>query len=206
MARRSLAALVAACVTVSCAGARESPAGPPPPRQPDGVFLDVPTAEPSARSQWSLGPSGPHIIALARPVSREEVLTLVRAYFRAFGGHDASAFAPLLLQGAKRVEEGASAELASSLERRERAVDYSRVRASSLARFDALKLLAYADAPEDVRAPLDMRDGDVLVRVPMNATDVRGVRVFGPEVRLLLRRVDRDGPWLIAALDEPGGP
>jgi hypothetical protein len=176
--------------------------GKPLPREADGVFLDLPTARPEPRVIATAG----GVVSLSLPVSPDEVQTLVRAYFRAFVSGDASAFGTLLAHGARQLAEGSSAELSTALERRLRAVDYSHLSFESLAAYDEVRVVPFDVAPEARRVSDWMREGDVLVEVPVRVQEVGVVRVFGPKVVLLLRRADGLGPWQIAAVRETDGP
>ncbi len=174
---------------------------PPLPRQPDGVFLDVPAARPAARAVAVAG----GVVSLTLPVSQPEVQALVRGYFRALVGGDAAAFRPLLASGARRLEEGAAADLAPALEKRLQRVDYSHLSFESVAAYDELRVIPFEDAPDALRGTQGTREGDVLVDVPMVVQRAGGVRVFGPEVLFVLRRAD-GGAWQIAAVRETDAP
>ena len=171
-------------------------------RQPDGVFLDVPTATPSA---LDVAPSQ-GVVALMAPLTREEARILVRLYFEAFTLADASAFAPLLASQARRFELGHTAELGASLERRIHAVDYSHLSVDAAAAYEDLRLVPYEAASPSVRAADAMRAGDVLVNVPVRTEMSGSVRLFGPHLGLVFRREGRAGSWKIAVVDEADGP
>jgi len=175
---------------------------PRPVRRPDGVFLDPPTARPEARDVAEAG----GVVALSLPLSRAEAQRLVRAYVRAFSTGDVSSFAPILAHGARRLEDGSPGDLAPSLERRLRSVDYSRLPVESAAAYEDVRVVGYDVAPEALQRSLRMRDGDVAVEVPIRLEWVAGLRLFGARVVLLLRREAGAHAWKIAGVREDDGP
>lgn len=211
-------ALGACAGVVSPAVARESPkehepGKDPPPRHPDGVYFNLSTALPMAREEAP----AQGIIALRDPVSREEVLVLVRSYFRAFlagGGEASSALSSLALREAKRMDEGGG-DLLPNLVGRLRNLDYSHVSPETVAAYDEMRMMtlsnlnasrgAVADV-EDLRRPEIMREGDILCQVPILVKRMGGVRLFGNEVVFLLRRPERTESLKIAGLAEDGAP
>jgi len=171
-------------------------------REPDGVFLDSPAARPPPRAVASAR----GVVALSLPLSREEVQTILHAYFRAFASGDASAFLPLLARSARHVEDGSSTDLATSLEKRLRTVDYTHLAFDVVAFYDDARIIPFEVASDHLQRPLGMRPGDVLIDVPIRIQQLGIVRIFGPRVELVLRRDDPRGTWQIAAVREPDGP
>jgi hypothetical protein len=90
------------------------------------------------------------------------------------------------------------------------------VSADAVAAYDETRVMTYGDlrpghlpaAREgDLRPrPEPMREGDVLCVVPVRSPRVAGVRLFGNEVALLLRRSTADGALKVAGLSEEGAP
>jgi hypothetical protein len=166
------------------------------------MFLDVQPARPAARPVALAG----GVVSLALPLSRAEAETVARAYFRAFEGGDFAAFVPLLLRGARRLDDGGATDLAAALERRLRSIDYSRLSADAVAVYDAARIVPFEDASGEERRACEMHDGEVLIDVPMRVERASGVRVFGPRVVLVVRHVTAPGGWQIAAVRELDGP
>ena len=214
--------LVSASLDASCAtgprvvapeaatGSRE-PGDAPVPRHPDGVFFDLPSALPPTRSEAH----AEGIVLLREPISRDEALLAVRGYFRAFLSGESATLAGVLLHDARRLDEPPG-ELLPALTSRLKGVDYSRVSADAVAAYDETRVMTYGDlrpghlpaAREgDLRPrPEPMREGDVLCVVPVRSPRVAGVRLFGNEVALLLRRSTADGALKVAGLSEEGAP
>ena len=166
------------------------------------MFLDVREARPPAR-EVALART---VVALSLPVSREEVQSLVRAYFRAFIGGDASAFGAILSRSARHLEGGPSGDLADSLARRLHTVDYSGVSLDAVAGYDDIRIVPHAVAPEEVRGPARMVEGDVWVEVPVRLQRDGVTRLFGSRVVMILRREEEGGAWKIAVVGEDDGP
>ena len=171
------------------------------------MFFDVPAARPEARDE----PEGRGVVALSEPLARGDALAIVRSYFRAFDGVDPHPFAPLLTPDARRLGEGAAADLGARLQKRVHAIDYSHLACESLPLYDEIRItpltLAPAFAKADVRVADEMRAGDLLVDVPVREERVDRMRAFGPHVILVLRRERAEttlASWVIAAEREDG--
>jgi hypothetical protein len=172
------------------------------PRQPEAVFLDIPLTRPEART---VVPAH-GVVTLALPLTREEADTLVRAYFHAFAPGDGPGFAPLLARDARRVDDRSPSDLAASLEGRLRAIDYAHAPLDAVAAYDEIRIVSYEAAPEKLRIADGMREGDVLVEVPMRLQRVGIVRLFGARVVLVVRRDGKGTSWKIAGVREDDGP
>jgi hypothetical protein len=173
----------------------------PPPRQPDGVALDVSAAHVDART--SAPARG--VVALCPPPSREEALTLVRAYFRAFAARGGHEFAALLTRDARRLgDAGTPPDLLTALDHRVANIDYARAPLESMVAYDDARIIAYDAAPATLRHMDLMVEGDVLVDVPVGSPLVANVRLFGPKVALVLRRDEPSERWRIAGVNEDG--
>ncbi len=177
-------------------------AGHAPPRRPDGVFVVPEPARPAGTDRAVAG----GVVTLFAPPSREEVVGLVRAYVRAFVSTDATAFAPLLAQGARRLEEDAGVDLEQSLVRRVRANDYSRLKIGTVVAYEDIRVSTREDAPRRFSIADGAREGDLLVEVPVRAPRVSGVRLFGPMISLLVRRGGDTGGLQIAGVAEEDAP
>jgi hypothetical protein len=175
-------------------------------REPDGVFLDVPTATPPANppSTNQVIPAQ-RIVALSSPLTPAAARALVRAYFREFVARDES-FTSLLAPGARRLDIVPGADLASNLAKRVRAIDYSHVPFDVVASYDELRIVPYEVAPEALRASLGMNAAEVAVEVPIHLQRMGLVRVFGPRVVLVVRRDGRRRGWKIGGVLEEEGP
>ena len=147
-----LFAAFAACLLVACsheaapsavpaASASEGAAAPP--RQPDGVSLDLSAARVDAHSTAPARGG----VALYPPPAREDVLAIVRAYFHAFGGGNERDFVSVLMPDARRLDEGGRTDLGSSLERRLRSFDYAHAPIESMVHYDDARMTTYDAAP-----------------------------------------------------------
>jgi hypothetical protein len=204
-AHQALLLALAASVPCGCAASpvvADAHATSPPPREPDGVALDLLPAH--VESRTSARASG--VVALCPPPSRAEALTVARAYFRAFAGGNAREFVSLVVRDAHRVGEGGPFQLLGSLDRRLGAIDYTHAPVDSMVAYDDARVVPY-DAVSRAQRERDLLvPGDVLVLVPMASQQMSGVPLFGANVGLVLRRDGPNARWRIAAVDEDGGP
>jgi len=194
---RGVPAATAVTTETSAADSRD---GPPVPRQPDGVFLDSPAATAPACGSAPLR----GVVSLCPPPSRDEAISVARAYFRVFAAGDPSAFSPLLAHDARRLEDGTTADLAERLDGRMRRVDYAHLAVDTMVDWENARLLPFDVAPPLLRGPDRMHAGDVLVELPMRTTQVMGVTLFGARVALVLRSEGHPPKWKIAAVEEDG--
>jgi hypothetical protein len=182
---------------VPAASASEGAAAPP--RQPDGVSLDLSAARVDAHST---APAR-GVVALYPPPAREDVLAIVRAYFHAFGGGNERDFVSVLMPDARRLDDGGRTDLGSSLERRLRSFDYAHAPIESMVHYDDARMTTYDAAPPALRHANQMQDGDVLIDVPIEEVRVGSSRLFGPRALFVLRR-QGGGRWRIAGVNEDG--
>lgn len=203
-----MALLAAACGSGSFQTALELPTAA---RQPDGVEVPVETALPPAAER---APAR-DVAVLREPVADEVIRRAVASFFAAFERHDADAIDALLSRSARLLDaHGGStyATLREELRGRVRAFEaagVSSVGVEAVERHDFRDLGAGAGARP---RPLEMRPGDVLVRVHLAVPRVgASVRLFAPVVVLLWRwEEDADAPGRrvlrVAGYDEEDGP
>lgn len=191
--------LLVACSHEALPAAGPAEGAAPPPRQPDGVSLDLAAARVDA--QASAPARG--VVALYPPPSREDLLAIVHAYFHAFATGNEHDFAPLLMPDARRLDEAAHADLASSLEHRLRSFDYAHAPIDSMVHYDDARMTPYDAAPPALRHANQMQSGDVLLDVPIEEVRVGTSRLFGPRALFVLRR-QGGGRWRIATVNEDG--
>jgi hypothetical protein len=201
--RPALAALtlVSACAAPMLPA--PAPGEPPPPRAPDGVSLDLPSARPALSAVG--GPAG--TVSLAFPITAIEVDAVVRGYLRAFASGD---FAGLLTPDARQIQGrgGTDPLLMQSLNLRLRSVDYSHMPADVATLYSAVRVTPVDLVPAARASAFGTRAGDVLLDVPMKLEPLGSARMFGATIQLLVRRVGADGgrSWLIAGVHEADGP
>jgi hypothetical protein len=176
----------------------------PPPRSPDGVVLDPPTAVPSAAERAV----AQGVVALRQPLGDDAVRDVVRAVADAWQSESVDQLMALLTEDAGPIEARSRgrAPLVEGWRQRMHAHEYSHLAGIDLFRADRIERyyfddLAARDAPP---RPPDMRKDELLVRVPIEVTRYAGERLFGDSWTLLLRR--EEGRYKIAAYGETDSP
>lgn len=172
---------------------------PKAPRRPDGVVLDPPLASPPVEDARA---ADQPLRTLRQPLDGKLIEELVRAYFRAWSREDADALAGLLTPDAAPLVRGGPA-IVDGFRTRIRTYEYQRIAGLEPARFDRLERLGHGDLALGAR-PSTMREGDVLVRVPVLVARVGGDPLFGETLVLLVRRAE-DGSVRIAGVSEANG-
>jgi hypothetical protein len=173
-----------------------------PVRRPDGVSLDPPPALPSAVSRARSG----GVVALRAPVSRDAVMNLLSAFFDAWQREAIDSLVALLCSDAGPFDARArgSRALVEGWRQRMRAHEYGRiaglemVRPERVERWEPEQLGAEGAPPRT-----EVRAGELVVRVPVEAPVVGGDRLFGDAVELLVR--PEEGRLKIAAYAEVEG-
>ena len=214
--KRGVAARAAALLAVAAGGCLRAPPPvtavslPDVPRKPDGVVLEPEPAVPEVSDR---APTG-GVVALREPLGGEAVALVVRALFHAFEKEDADALAALLVDDPVILGAGTSpgggrgprAALLDLWRGRLKSLDYSRLAGSEVARLDRLERYEYDDlggagAPP---RPVEMKPGELLLRIPIAMPRVGTEQLFGDVVILLLRR-DGSG-FKISGFGEENGP
>ena len=198
-ARLAFGALVAVCAawTAGCGGASFETVTelPKTPRRPDGVVLEHPLTVPDAEER---GKTDGTLLALREPFELRALVELVKVYFRAWEHEDVEALARLLTPDAVLLRRP-GASVVDSFRLRMRTYEYQRIAGLEVARFDHLERYGYGDVVVAQR-PLEMHEGDVLVRVPVLVSRVSGDPLFGEALVLLVRR--EEGALRIAGIAE----
>lgn len=178
---------------------------PKTPRSSPGVLIELPPTFPPVRDVATIGAGA---VALRAPPDVQDAEELVSAYVRAFVREDEQALAALLTEDAAPLPP-ARGRLIEVFRTRLRNFDFTRLAGLEVARLGAMELVPYdALAAEaggaSLRRPDTMKPGDVLIRVPMDATSSAstGESLFGEVLVLVVRRVE--GRLRIAGqADEP---
>jgi hypothetical protein len=174
-------------------------------RRPDGVVVEPPPAMPTPASRAEAR----GVVALREPLGTGAIHDVLTALVDAFERKALDAAAQLLAADATALDargRGGRAMLVESWRVRMQQHDYSRLvglevfRTDKIERFD-FDELGRADTPA---RPLEMRPGDVFVRVPIETARVAGERFFGDTITLLFRR--EDARWKIGAFGETETP
>ena len=192
LARAACAVVLAGCGGASFETVTELPKTP---RRPDGVVLEhpltVPDAEERARTDGTL-------LALREPFELRALVELVKGYFRAWEHEDVEALTRMFTSDAVLLRRP-GASVVDSFRTRMRTYEYQRIAGLEVARFDHLERYGYSDVAVAQR-PVEMREGDVLVRVPVLVSRVAGDPLFGEALVLLVRR--EEGVLRIAGIAE----
>jgi hypothetical protein len=178
---------------------------PPQPRHPDGVMLDPPSAIPSAEDRAQAR----GVVALREPVGEEEPLRVVHDFIHGFVHVDREGLHQMLAEHATQLDAhgaGSAESLRAFFDLRLRSFDYTRLAGTEVYRVDQVERYAYDElGGGGARArPAEMREGDLLVRVPILTPHVGSDRLFGDVMVLLLRR--EEGRFKIAGYGEDNSP
>jgi hypothetical protein len=178
---------------------------PPQPRHPDGVMIDPPSAIPLPEER--AGARG--VVALREPVPAEEALRAVHDFVHGFVHVDREGIHQMLAEHATQLDAhgaGSGESLRAFFDLRLRSFDYTRLAATEVYRADQVERYAYDELGGGGARPrpAEMREGDLLVRVPILTPRVGSDRAFGDVMVLLLRR--EDGRFKIAGYGEDNAP
>ncbi len=171
------------------------------PRRPDGVVLDLAVALPEVTDR---GATGPALVALREPIEVRALTDLVRRYFKAWEREDVEGIARMLSADAVSLRRSGQVNLLDGFRNRMRTYEYQKIAGLELARLDRLERFAFGDLEPGRGRPTEMREGDVLVRVPIATPRLGGDPLFGEVLVLLVRR--EEGELRIAGVAEESGP
>jgi hypothetical protein len=202
-ARTAVFALLA-LATASCGGRGWETATelPKTPRHPDGVALDPPPAMPTPTDQADAR----GVVALREPLADKDVEDVVRAYLRAFEREDAPALEQLLAQEAVVLGRPGTTrqQLFETWRAKIKNFDYQRLAGAEIARISQIERYSYETlGGAGPQRPLEMRPGDLYVRVPIATPRVGSEQLFGDVLVLLLRR--EEGRLKIAGQADENG-
>jgi len=162
---------------------------PKAPRRPDGVVIEPPPARPAAVDRAP----ATGMVALREPLADKDVEQVVRAYLGAFEREDLDALVQLLAQDAVPLgRAGSKAQLIELWRTKMKNFEYQRLAGVEIARFAQIERFGYEAlaASGGPQRPLEMRPGDLYVRVPIATPRVGTDPLFGDILVLLLRRED----------------
>jgi len=185
--RVAVVALLVGCGGPSFPTAPELPTAP---RRPDGVALEPPPALPSARERAEAR----GVVALREPLADRDVEEVVRAYLRNFEREDESALAEMVAVDATPLgrPNGTRQQLLESWRTKIKSFEYQRLAGVEVARFAQIERYAFdhLGVPAAPRRPVEMKPGDLYVRVPIATPRLGSEQLFGDVLVLLLRRED----------------
>jgi len=164
-------------------------------RKPDGVVLERPLTVPDAEER---GKTEASLLALREPFEARQIVELVKTYFRAWEHEDVDGLTHLLTADAVMLRRPGT-NIVDTFRTRIRTYEYQRIAGMEVARFDRLERFGFGDVAVGQRPP-EMREGDLLVRVPVLVSRVGGDPLFGEGLVLLVRR--EEGTVRIAGLAE----
>lgn len=204
--------MAAALVACGACGALTPPAPAPatptgaqpePPRQPDGVVIDQPTALPDVDERAAAR----GIVALRAPLGSEATLTVVHRLLRGFTRGGIEALEAIVTEDA--VILGTVHGRGSLLDQwkvRLKNLNYARLSATEVVDDDKIERFTYEDldVPGAPERPTMMKRGDLFVRFPVATPRVGSEQLFGDEITLLLRR--EGSTYKIAGFGEENGP
>jgi hypothetical protein len=164
-----------------------SPDGGAPARRPDGVVLEPPPAMPVAAG----AASARGVVALREPVSDDAVVRVVEALVEAWQRESLDGLLALVTPDAQSLDARGhpGTALAEGWRQRLQAHEYKRLAGIELVRPEQIRRWDYDDlgAKGAPARPLEMRPGDLLVRVPFEVTHAAGEKLFGDFLVLVLR-------------------
>ena len=168
-------------------------------------MLDPPAAVPAPEER---APAR-GVIALREPAGEEEALKAVHDFVQAFVRADKDAVHSMLASHATQLDShgfGTAESLRAFFDLRLRSFDYTKLAGTELYRVDQVEHYAYDELGGGGARPrpAEMREGDVLVRVPILTPRVGNDRLFGDVVVLLLRR--EEGRFKLAGYGEDSSP
>jgi hypothetical protein len=191
-------------VVVEASSVPPGDAPSPPPRSPDGVVLEPPSAVPSAAER--AGAQG--VVALRPPLGDDAVRDVVRAVADAWQSESVDQLVALLTEDAGPIEARSRGRspLVEGWRQRMHAHEYSHLAGVDLFRAERIERYYWDDlgARDAPPRPADMRKDELYVRVPLEVTRYAGERLFGDAFTLLLRR--EEGRYKISAYGEVDGP
>jgi hypothetical protein len=177
---------------------------PPPPRKPDGVVLEpaplVPSATAHARAAG--------VQALRAPEGEDAVAALVQGLVDGWTRESLDGLLALTTSDAGLLDgtDHGHATLVETWRQRLHAHEYGRLAGAEVVRPERIERWEWDElgTPPNPPRPAGMRQGELLVRVPVEITRVAGERVFGDVMTLIVRR--QDGRLRIAGYAEGDSP
>jgi hypothetical protein len=172
-------------------------------RRPDGVHVEPPSVVPTPVDR---APAR-GIVALRLPTGASAIEDLVRAYLAAFVREDIDGLErQLLTSDWTPLGGGSRAALKSQWTQRVKNFDYKQLAGVEIARIDQIERYEWSElaGPRAPARPSEMRQGDVLVRVPIAVARVGTDQLF-PDVLVLLMRREEGGRMRISGVGEEGG-
>ena len=161
-------------------------------------MIDLPSALPHAADRAD----GRGVVTLREPLTRDALISVVRAYTQGFLKEDAGALQTLLAPDATFLSPpqtpGTGNNIIDVWNNRIRSFDYTKLAGAEIFRADKIEVLTFEDT-KDVR-PASMRPGDVFLIVPIQTPRVGTDALFPEKVSMLLRR--EKGRYVIAGLSE----
>lgn len=158
-----------------------------PPRKPDGVVLEPPTAMPSAAARAEAR----GVVTLREPLAEEALRQCITTILDAWQHESIERLRELLTTDAGPLDSrsGGRKALEDSWRQRMHIHEYEHLAGLELVRFERVQrwdwdALGQPDAPE---RPAGMQPGELYVRVPLEVTVVAGEKLFDDEMVLLLR-------------------
>jgi hypothetical protein len=197
--RATLLLATVGCAAPGVAAAPASPEAHAPDRVPDGVALAPAPALPSPASHAEAG----GVVALRVPVSREAVASFLRTFFAAWARESMADLEALLLPDAGSLDSrghGSHAKLLDGWRQRMRAHDYGRLAGVQMVQPDRIERWEPDELGSGAPGPIEVRPGEIEVRIPVEAPLFAGDRLFGDAIVMLLR--PEGGALRIAAYGE----
>ena len=177
---------------------------PPPPRKPDGVVLEPAPLVPSA----SVRANATGVQALREPAGEDAVAALVEGLVDGWTHESLDGLLALTTPEAGLLEgsDHGHATLVEVWRQRLHAHEYGRLAGAEVVRPERIERWEWEElgTPPNPARPPGMRQGDLLVRAPVEITRIAGERVFGDVMTLIVRR--QDGRLRIAAYGEGDAP
>ena len=163
---------------------------PKTPRHPDGVALEPAPAMPTTRDRAEAR----GVVALREPLADKDIEDVVRAYLRAFEREDEPALLQLITPDAVPLgrPNGTRQMLVELWRTKMRTFEYQRLAGVEIARLDEVERRSWESlgGPNEPAKPVEMRPGDLYVRVPIATPRMGAEQLFGDVLILLLRRED----------------
>jgi hypothetical protein len=204
LARAALSAAVAGAIgcggTGPAVAVAPSQSAEPPPRRPDGVVVEPPSALPTP----ALRADARGVVALREPLSTDAVRDVVFAVVGAWQRESIDDLMALLTGDAGPMDQRSRgrAALQEAWRQRMRAHEYRRLEGIELVRPERIEHFEWQElgVPGAPPRPPQMQPDEVYVRVPLEVTEIAGERFFDGVLLLVLRR--DEGRYRIAAYGE----
>ena len=189
----SLSLCAAACHRNHNLTFETAPLGSAAPRRAPAVAVDPAPALPAPSASASAASA---LVVLAAPAGQYPDQHLVEEFFGAVAARDADRLEGLFQPGAK-TRTGAQAAEVDALDfwkSRLSRLDYSKLAGQSIYRRHAIEVYRAEDLKalgNDRSVPVQVGEGQLAVRVPLQAPQSDKTRLFGDEIVFLLSRTER---------------